>query len=895
MSDRPDPDQLLTSIQAEDQPVSKAGRLKVFFGAAPGVGKTYAMLEEARKAASEEMDVVIGYAEPHIRPETESLLLGLEILKYKLVEYRGTVLKEFDLDAALARKPRLICVDELAHTNAPGLRHQKRWQDIFELLDAGIDVFTTLNVQHLESVNDIVQQITGIEVKETLPDEVLNRADEIELIDTTPEELTERLREGKIYRPDIAERAIRLFFNKGNLTALREMALRRTAERVDAQMQEHRQKARVRNTWAASERVLVCVGPSPLSPRLVRSARRLASSLKAPWIAATVEIPSTTSSNPASREQTSSSIRLAQQLGAETITLAGDNVAQTLTDYARKRNVTKIVIGKTDLPRWKERLFGSLVDEVIRLSGDIDVYVIRGESVTVPKRPLSLTPSHPRSWNGYLAAILSTGVATTVGWLMLHMLHVSEINVLMVYLLSILLISWRYNRRASALAAFLSVLTFDFLFVKPYLSFSVTDQQYIFTFAVMLLTGLLIGTLMNRIKSQALLFRRRQIITQALLEFTTELSQHTGIDAIAQVAASRVGAIFDSSVEILLRNPDNALHMAGHQGTSFTNSEKEMSVAQWVFEHNEAAGISTATLPMSAGYYLPLRGENAKVLGILAIKPSDNSTLTDIDHQRLLESLALQSATAIERAMLTENAREAWRRFEQENLRNTLLSSVSHDLRTPLTAITGSASALAEPALSLNDNARQELANNILNESRRMERVITNLLDITRLEAGSLPFNKQPVSLSELVESVLSRLSSSLQNRKTNLIAPDHQPDIVCDPIAIDQVVTNLLENAIQHTPDGTPIDVQIAYDDQSAWIEVADHGKGIPDGQENRIFDKFTRISPSSDRRGLGLGLAISRAIVEAHGGRIEASNRPGSGAAFRFYLPRGVIPADS
>lgn len=883
---RPNPDRLLAEQPTSETP-AKLGRLKVFFGAAPGVGKTYAMLEEARARAAEGVDVLVGYAEPHIRAETELLLIGLDIQKPKLVDYRGRTLKEFDLEAALQRRPHLICVDELAHTNAPGLRHEKRWQDVFELLEAGIDVFTTLNVQHLESVKDIVESITGVEVRETLPDEVLDRADEIELIDTTPDELTKRLVEGKVYRPDIAERAIRQFFNKGNLTALRELALRRTAERVDAQMLEHRQRARVRQTWAASERIIVCVGPSPLSARLVRSARRLAVSLRAQWSAVFVETPQELA--PDAKARVNTHLQLAQQLGGEAITLSGHSMAQTLTDYARERNVTKIIIGKPEIPRWRERLFGSLVDDVIRRSGDIDVYVIRSnEPADTRKSPP--VQVRQRFGEGYAVALVVTSAATLIGLLFHRQLNFSEANVLMIYILSVVSAAWWSRRRAAVVASILSVLCFNYFFVEPIYTLTVAEPEYIVTLSVLLLTGLLVSALVRKTRSQAEMFRRRQNVTQAVLDFTAELGHANDTNSLAQVAAARIGRAFDCDCTVMLLN-QNALQSAGVHGTAFCDNEKEQAVARWTADHREPAGRGTATLPNAAGLYVPIQGRSENTIGVIGLRSESGNPINSTEDQRLLDSLSRQAAIAIERAALAEDSREAWRRVQQEDLRNTLLAAVSHDLRTPLTAITGSASALVDKSIQLPEAARSELAANILSESQRMERVISNLLDITRLEAGEMPLRRELVHVGEIIDSVVHRLRGRLADRALNVRIDPNLPLAPADATAIDQVVTNLIENAIDHTPPQSPIDIEATADDREIAVSIADSGPGLAAGSEKRVFEKFARLSRNRDRRGLGLGLAICKAIIEAHGGTISAANRPGGGAVFRFSLPRGEM----
>lgn len=886
MIDRPDPDALLADIQQEERRAAR-GKLKIFFGAAPGVGKTFAMLEEGRNRAAEGMDVVVGYAEPHARTDTEALLLGMEIVPYQVVEYRNVRLREFDLDAALKRRPALLLIDELAHTNAPGMRHPKRWQDVKEVLDAGIDVYTTLNVQHLESVNDIVERITGIKVRETLPDSVLEEADEVELVDISPEELLERLGEGKVYTADMAERATANFFSKGNLLALRELALRRTAERVDAQMRDFRREHAVRSTWAVSERILVCVGPSPLSARLIRSTKRLAAGLNAPWIAAHIETPASLSIGEADRRRVDNNLRLAEQLGAQAVTLQGQNIADEVIAYARAHNVTKIVIGKPEHSRWRELLMGSVVDDLVRRSGEIDIYVIRGEAEKDETQQTNAPPMKGQSdWRGYIAGILAVAGATLIGWPFQHHLGFENTNVLMLYLLAVLWIATRYSRWAATLTALLSVACFDFFFVPPYLTFTVADEKYlILTFPIMLITALTIGTLTHRVKAQAEAARHRERRTQTLLALTRDLAAARTIDQIVAATLRHVGQVVDAEAIMLL--PDAERKLRPQSGSSAVQKldDKESSVAQWAYEHDQMAGAGTGTLPAAAGLYIPMKTSRGTVgaLGIYFNPPDPGPP----EQRQLIEAFASQAAQAVERATLAEEARAAWERVEAEFLRNTLLSGVSHELRTPLAGIIGSASALVETADRLTPESRGELLDSILCEAEHMERLINNLLDMTRLEAGGMLIKKEWQPIQEVIGSALRSLDRRLVGRAVNVnLAPD-LPMVNIDAVTIEQVLANLLDNAVEYTPAGSAIDISARAMPGEVIVEVADHGPGLPPGTESRVFEKFFRIRPGEGRRGIGLGLAIVRGIIEAHGGKITAENRPQGGAVFRFTLP--------
>lgn len=889
IDDRPDPDALLAKVQAEES-LSARGKLKIFFGMAPGVGKTYAMLEAARKAAKEGADVVVGYVEPHARPETQALVLGLDVLQRRAVQYGVVTLEEFDLEGALARKPQTILVDELAHTNAPGSTHARRWQDVEQLLAAGIDVYTTLNVQHIESLNDVVAQITGVVVRETVPDAVFESADEIELVDISPDDLLERLREGKVYLPVQAERAIAHFFQKGNLIALRELSLRRAAERVDAQMGEFRRAHSIEQTWPVAERLLVCVGPSPMSARLIRAARRMASGLKAPWLAVHVETPGTARLAREDQDRLAQHLSLAEQLGAETVTLFGNDVASEVVAYARERNVTKIIAGKPQQSRWRDLTRGSYVYELTRRCGDIDVYIISGEGESpAAKSPRPVAPAQSKL--PYLWAVFVVGLCTVIGWMMSH--HFAPTNIIMIYLLGILAVSLRWGRGPSIVASVLGVAAFDFSFVPPQLTFAVADTQYLFTFAVMLCTGLVISTLTARVGFQAEAAREREQRTAALYATTRELS---ALDDRKEIIAAGLRHVTDLlAAEACILMPDVAGHMAPHvfEPRGYRPNEREEAVARWVFEHGQAAGRGTSTLPGAESLHLPLAATTG-TLGVLAVRlPAEQISLGPAQLQ-LLEALSGLIALSLERAALAHESEQRLVQVEAEKLRNSLLSAVSHDLRTPLAAIAGASSTLLEAEHTLPPAARRELTQSIVDETDRLNRLVANLLDMTRLEGGAIAVQKQWQPIEEIIGVVLGRLATRLASHRVEVRLPANLPLVAIDDVLMQQVLVNLLENAVKYAPADSLITLAATARPDEIIIEVADEGPGIPPGDEERIFDKFHRGSAAGGRAGVGLGLAICRGIVGLHGGRIWGENRPQGGAAFRFTLPIEGTPPE-
>jgi two-component system, OmpR family, sensor histidine kinase KdpD len=883
---RPNPDELLARVQASEERAQR-GKLKIFFGYAAGVGKTYAMLEAARRERAEGVEIVVGYVEPHGRPDTEALLEGLEVIPPRQVPYRGVTLREFDLDAALARRPKLILVDELAHSNAEGSRHTKRWQDIEELLEAGIDVWSTLNVQHLESLNDVIAQITGVVVRETLPDSVLERVDEIELIDITPEELIERLQAGKVYITPQAERALQSFFQRANLIALRELSLRQAANRLRRDVDAARQDRAAPSPWATSERLLVCVGPSPTTAKLIRTAKRMAAAFGAEWLAVAVETHRGSQALTGTRQKVAQHLRLAEQLGAQTHTLVGANVAQTILEYARSRNVTKIVVGKTAQPWWKRWFVGTVVDRLLENSGDIDIYVIRGESEAAGSIE-SLPQQVPIRWADYVGTALVVAVCGLIGWLN-HFLGLAEANIVMVFLLGVAFVASRYGRGPSIAASIVSVLIFDFFFVPPYLTLTVDDPQYYLAFGVMLAIAFLISTLTARLKEQLRASQEQEHRTAALYRFTKQLSEITGMEFLVRAAGQQLSQIFAGEVVMFLRDTKGSVVLRFGEETSVAKQSVNALVAQWVADHDQIAGAGTDTLPNATALFVPLVGSQ-RTVGALGIKPKDSQHFLDPEQRRLLETCASLIALSIDRDQSVLEAHEAQLQVQAEQLRSSLLSSVSHDLRTPLAAIAGASSSLLDSATTQDDKTRQELLQSIVDESNRLARLVDNLLDMTRLESGIVPLNKQWHVLEELVGSARSRLRKELEHHSVHVEIPIDYPLLQLDGLLMEQVLVNLLENAARYTPAGTQIDICARREGTYAEIRVTDNGAGLPTGSEARVFDKFFRGSttPTADgRRGAGLGLAICRGIIQTHGGNIIARNRPGGGAEFVISLP--------
>lgn len=886
---RPDPDQLLNSIQ-QDAAQELRGRLKIFLGYAAGVGKTYAMLEAARQRRSAGVDVVVGYVETHGRAETDALLKDLEIIPRQETIYRNIALTEMDTDAILSRQSQLVLVDELAHTNVPGSRHTRRYQDVLELLQNGIDVYTTVNIQHLESLNDVVSQITGITVQETVPDHILDEAHEIELIDLPIDELLARLEAGKVYIPSQAERALRKFFRPGNLTALREMALRRAAERVDEQMRAYMQTHAIAGPWPAGERLMVSVSPSPLSERLVRTTRRLARRLNAEWIAAYVEISHANLSD-AEEERVAQTLRLAEELGAQTVRLTGHSVAETLTNYALSRNVTKIVAGKPLRPRWQEWWRGSIIDQILRHSQDLDVYVIssKGESVTAPISSLSSAKQKP-SWHAYLASAGLVSVAT-IASLPLRP-FINPTNVVMLYLVAVMLAAVWLGRWPAIVASLLSVIAFDVIFVPPYYTFVVADAEYLLTFAGLLAVGLVISTLTARAQEQAKSARHREAQTAALYELSQHLANVSSLPDIAQTTVDHVQTTFNSPTALFLPDDTNERIILQASTSDFELETDGYAVTDWVFRHGKPAGRYTDTLSGVDGYYLPLQ-TSGQIVGVMSITFLANDKGAFNKGQRqLLASFASQVAVALERARLAEQARRNILLEETEKLQTTLLNSISHDLRTPLASITGALSSLLDDADLLSPAAQHDLVHTAWEQSLRLNRLVGNLLDMTRLESGAMKVICHPYDVAELVGATMGHMPNRLQGRLIKRTIPNDLPPVAIDLTLMVQALMNLLDNAVKYSPPTEPLEIEAYQEQQAVILAVKDRGPGLPEADLDRIFTKFFRLDPSGVG-GTGLGLSIVKGIVEAHNGRVQAQNRPGGGAVFLLALPLANVEA--
>ncbi len=877
---RPNPDELLAHVEAEELQ-QKRGKLQIFLGYAAGVGKTYAMLEAARQRRAEAVDVVVGYVETHGRVETEALLRPLEIVPRRAVEYRATLTTEMDVDAILARHPQLVLVDELAHTNAPGSRHPKRYHDVYDLLGAGIDVYTTLNIQHLESLNDAVAQITGITVRETVPDSVLDDATEIKLVDLPPDELIQRLHEGKVYMPDVAAVALERFFRKGNLSALREMTLRRAAGRVDEQMLAYMQTRSIPGPWPAGERLLVCISTGSLGERLVRSARRLADDLDAEWIAIHVETGEDARAPEAAQSQVSRTLRLAEDLGARVLTVPGQSVPAAVLDYARSHNITKIIAGKPLRPRWQELLRSSIVDKLIRSGSPIDIYVISSEAQASLPQPRAWAP--PRVWLRYGQSILLVAAATLVG--LPFSLIVSPVNLVMLYLVIVVVSAIYLGRGPSILASVLSVLAFDFCFVEPKLTFVVSDAEYLLTFTGLFLVGLVISTLATRAREQADAARVRAEQTSKLYELSRDLAAVHGLDDILQALIRHVHETFGCDAVILLPR-EGQLAPSGGSG-ELQLDEDELAVADWVLRHGEPAGRDTNTLPGARLRYLPLKTARG-AHGVLGVVDSHEEArpLTP-EQERLMEAFVSQAAVAIERAQLAEEARLAQVHQATEQLQAALLNSISHDLRTPLVSITGALSSLVEQDAQLNAASRRALVENARGEAERLNRLVGNILDMTRLEAGALRLRLEPSDVQDVIGSSLKELDDRMTDRRVGVEVPEGLPFVTMDFALMTRVLVNVLDNALKYSPPGSPIDIRAQVASGHLEMDVSDRGPGIPPEDLKRVFDKFYRVQRPARVAGSGLGLSICKGIVEAHGGFIAAENRAGGGTTISIVIP--------
>lgn len=887
-SERRDPDELLAAIQHEEAR-ARRGRLKIFFGASAGVGKTYAMLEAARAARVAGVDLAVGYVEPHGRSETEKLLDGLERLPFLAVRYRGITRPEFDLDRALQRAPATLLVDELAHSNIaegePRPRHAKRWQDIEELLEAGINVWTTLNVQHLESLNDIVAGITGIRQRETIPDRMFDDADEVELIDLPPDDLLERLRSGRVYLPDRAATATERFFRKPNLLALREIALRRTADRVDAAARDYAVAHGTARPGLARDRFLVAVAPDDQAEQLVRFGKRFADAMDAEWLVVSVETPALLSLGERARNRRIDVLRLAESLGAQTVTLDGPTVAGTLIAYARLRAISRIVVGEPARRGWRDLVQPSTATELARGGHGFDLSIIARRAGPQERERHAVAAAHEIQWSRYWTALLVSAICTAVAALMYPYFELT--NLVMVYLLGATIAGLRLGRGPASVTAIVNVAAFDYCFVPPRYTFAVSDFQYVVTFAVMLIVALIIASLVASVRAQSRVAGARERRTALLYAMSRELVATRTLENLARVAIKHVAETFASEAVVLV--PESAsgtlLHPHGLPVTGSLHGA-DLSVAQWVYTHGRPAGLGTDTLPAAKAQYLPLKGTN-RTFGVLAVRPSQRRRLLLPEQQHLLETFAGQIALAIERAHLAEDAELARVAAETESLRNTLLSSISHDLRTPLAVIAGASSALNDAGLDIDAATRARLAASIEDKAREMSDLISNVLDLMQFEAGEVKLRREWQTVDDLVGTVLERMSERLSGYTVDVKLPTDLPAVSVDGPLITQVFTNLLDNSTKYAPAGALIQIGATAEGQAVRVTVDDNGPGLPPGDPERLFAKFQRGRDETSTGGAGLGLAICRAIVNAHGGRITAAQRPEGGARFEFTLP--------
>ena len=883
---RRDPDALLARVQEEERRAAR-GRLRIYFGASAGVGKTYAMLSAARQLAAART-VLVGVVETHGRAETETLLDGLQVLPRRQIAYRGKVLSEFDIDAALERRPELVLVDELAHSNVPGSRHPKRWQDIDELLAAGIDVFTTVNVQHLESLNDVVGGITGVRVGETVPDSVFDAADEVVLVDLPADELLARLKLGKVYQPAQAERAGRNFFRKGNLIALRELALRRTAERIGDDVRAYRVEQSIDTVWRTGTAFLACVGPGSGAEGVVRSAARLAAQLGADWHAVYVETPVLQRLDAGRRARILDALKLARDLGAATAVLSGDSVEAAVVDYARSHNLARIALGRGDA-RWPWQ--ATCGRRIARLAPDVDLLEVavppdaprdcgRQAPAGRPRPPRAAATAHGLALLSSLCMALAA--APTSAYLDLA-------NIAMLFLLVVLLVAVRLGRGPSVTATCVSVACFDFFFVPPRFTFAISDFQYLVTFGVMLAVGLITGHLTAGLRFQAHVAARRESRTRALYEFARALSGVLQTEQIQEAARDAIGRTFGARTALLLPGADGRVGVSGADDAALT--ALDTGIAQWAYDHGAAAGMGTDTLPGSPVFYMPLVAP-MRTRGVLAIEAATPDWLTAPEQRRQLDTFAALAAIALERVHYIEVAQDALVKIESERLRNSLLAALSHDLRTPLTSLMAQAEALAGSAPPLAP-AQRAMADALRDETMRMGRLVTNLLDMARIESGDVKPRRQWQPIEEAVGSALAASRTALANHRVATHVPADLPLVQYDAVLVERVLCNLLENAGKYTPPGSTVTVSAERDGQWLRVAVTDDGPGLPPGQEDAVFEKFTRGERESAQPGVGLGLAICSAIVGAHGGSIRAHNRPEGGAAFEFTLPLGTPPA--
>ncbi|MCC8957014.1 sensor histidine kinase KdpD [Bradyrhizobium sp. Pear77] len=887
---RPSPDALLEAARRE---TDRSGRLKIFIGAAPGVGKTYEMLSSAHARLKAGVDVVVGVVETHGRVETEALLRGLEVIPRKPLAYRDQTLEEMDLDALIARRPQLALVDELAHTNAPGSRHPKRYLDVEELLSHGIDVYTAINIQHIESLNDVVAQITHVRVRETVPDSVVDRADAIELIDLTPDDLIQRLKEGKVYVPKQAERALEHYFSPGNLTALRELALRRTAERVDEQLLTHMQANAIQGPWAAGERILVCLSEDPRAAGLVRYTKRLADRLHAQWTAVSIETRRSLQLNDEQRDRLSDTMRLAESLGGEALTLpgVGRRIADDVINFAQANNVTQIIIGKSTRSRWFELTHGSVVHDLVRRAGNISVNVIAGDELPVGKAAVQ-TAQRPEPFNPrpYLMALLLTAIGLGAAKLIQPFFGIENVD--LVFITAVVGAAARYGLWPSLLASVAASLCYNFFFLPPVYTFTITDPTNVAAFFFFMLIALLVSNVAARVRVQADTAIGRVRTTESLYAFSRKLAGTATLDDVLWATAYQIALMLKVRVVLLLPEGGMLTVKSGYPPEDQLD-QADLAAANWAWGNDRPAGRGSDTLPGGKRLFLPMRTGRGPI-GVIGIDDDRTGPLLTPDQRRLLDALVDQGALAIERVLLVEDMDRVKRTVESDRLRGALLTSISHDLKTPLASVLGSASALRDLGASLSDAQKHDLLATVIDESERLNRFIANLLDMTKLESGAIVPNTARHDVGEIVGSALRRAAKILVHHRVSLELAADLPMLELDAVLFEQVLFNLLDNAAKYAPSDTTISIRGARDRDTIALQILDEGNGIPAAELDSVFDKFYRAEKGDHvRPGTGLGLAISRGFVEAMRGTIAAANRSDrSGAVITIRLP---IPADT
>jgi two-component system sensor histidine kinase KdpD len=885
---RPSPEALLEAARREE---GRVGKLRIFVGAAPGVGKTYEMLQSARARRKDGYDVVVGVVETHGRKETEALLEGLETVPRQRVEYRGQLLEEMDLDAIIARHPQIVLVDELAHTNAPGSRHPKRYIDIEELLSHGIDVYSTVNIQHIESLNDVVAQITHVRVRETVPDSVFDRADAVELVDLTPDDLIQRLKEGKVYVPRQAERALEHFFSPANLTALRELALRRTADRVDEQLLTQMQAGAIPGPWAAGERILVCVSEDPRAAGLVRYAKRLADRLHGPWTALYVEGRRSLQYTEEERDRIADTLRLADSLGAEAVTIpsAGRKIADDVIGYAESHNATHIIIGKSSRSRWFEIMHGSVVHELVRRSGNISVHVIAGDAVggePIPKKTVRTDDgAETFDLRSYLVALMVVAVALGVSEAIQPWLGIENVD--LVFLTAVVGVAVRYGLLPSLVASVAASLCYNFFFLPPIYTFTITDPTNVVAFFFFIVMAVIVSNVAARVRTQAVVAVSRARATESLYAFSRKLAGAGTLDDVLWATAYQAALMLKVRVVLLLPENDAIVVKAGYPPED-TLDEADLAAARWAWQSNRAAGRGSDTLPGARRLFMPMHTGRGAV-GVVGLDSDKSGPLLTPDRRRLLDALMDQAALAVERVRLVEDLDRAKRTVETDRLRSALLTSISHDLKTPLAGILGAASALRGLSGALDEQAKSDLVATIIDEAERLNRFIANLLDMTRLESGAIAPNSALHDLGESIGSALERTSKILARHQVEVDLAKNLPMVEIDPVLFEQVLFNLMDNAAKYASPGTTVRIQSWRDRDSVGLQVLDEGEGILPDDLEQIFDKFYRARKVDQvRAGTGLGLAISRGFIEAMHGTISAANRTDrTGAVFTIRLP--------